>query len=152
MALIFLLGLIIAPLVEIAVFIGVGREIGALPVILLTVVTAAVGLMIARAQGIGTLARARAEMAAGRPPVAEMMSGALLALSGLLLLIPGFLTDALGALLLFPPLRRLLAERLALMLTGRASPRDITIEADYHYVDPTPETIAPGQTDDDRRA
>jgi len=102
---ILLLLIILLPLIEIAVFVEVGADIGALSVVVLTVATAALGITLVRAQGFGTLQRAQRELDHGRPPVSEMMHGALLVVAGVCLLVPGFLTDAMGALLLIPPLR-----------------------------------------------
>lgn len=105
MAAVFLLLVLLIPLIEIAIFVQVGADIGALSVVVLTVATAALGLALVRAQGLGTLQRAQRELDRGRPPVSQMLHGALLVASGICLLIPGFLTDAVGALLLIPPLR-----------------------------------------------
>lgn len=129
MALIFLLTLIIAPLVEISIFISVGQEIGALAVIGLTVATAFFGLAIVRAQGIDTVIRARRELEAQRAPIPELLHGALLALAGLFLLIPGFLTDGLGALLLIPPLRHWLI--IALLRHVRPGAADVIIDGEF---------------------
>lgn len=123
MALIFLLTLILAPLVEISIFIAVGEEIGVLAVIGLTIATTAIGLTLVRAQGIGTALRARHELEANRAPVPEMLHGALLVIAGLLLLIPGFLTDSLGILLLIPFLRT----GLITILLRRLQPGSATI-------------------------
>lgn len=106
MAALILLATILLPLLEIYVFVRIGADIGALTVVVLTVATAAAGIALVRAQGLGTLRQAQREIDRGHPPVIHMMHGAMLALAGLLLLIPGFLTDALGGLLLLPPLRR----------------------------------------------
>lgn len=109
MPLLILLFLIGLPLAEISVFIEVGDEIGAGNTILLTVVTAIVGIALARVQGFAVMARMQASVARGQPPVAELIHGFFLFLGGVLLFIPGFLTDGLGVLLLLPPVRMLLA-------------------------------------------
>ena len=106
------LGLVVIPAVEIATFIQVGGRIGALPTILLTILTAVLGIALVRVQGVVALVEVQRAMLSGRAPLAEMLSGALLALAGVLLLIPGFVTDAVGFALLIPPLRRVLAELL----------------------------------------
>ena len=100
-----LAALIALPLVEIAGFVVVGERIGALATVTLTALTAAVGLSVARLQGAGVLRRTRAAFAQDEPPVAETLEGVALAVAGLLLLLPGFASDAAGALLLIPPLR-----------------------------------------------
>jgi UPF0716 protein FxsA len=111
--LIFLLAIVVVPAVEIATFIEVGGRIGALPTILLTIFTAVLGVYLVRLQGFFALADFQRAMAEGRAPFVEMLAGALLLLAGICLLIPGFVTDAIGFLLLIPPLRRVLARLLA---------------------------------------
>ncbi len=111
--LIFLLAIVVVPAVEIATFIQVGGRIGALATILLTIFTAVLGILLVRLQGFLALTDLHRAMAEGRAPFAEMLSGALLLLAGVCLLIPGFVTDGIGFLLLIPPLRRALARLLA---------------------------------------
>jgi len=113
---ILLLLLVIVPAVEIAVFIHIGKHIGALPTILLTLFTAALGIWLVRLQGFMVLTDFHRAMREGRAPFTAMLAGALLLLAGVLLLIPGFATDAIGLLLLIPPLRQWLAQRLASLL------------------------------------
>jgi len=128
-----LLTIVLLPLVEIYIFVQIGADIGALSVVVLTVATAALGIALVRAQGLDTLRRAQRELDRGRPPVNEMMHGAMLVMAGLFLLIPGFLTDAAGGLLLIPPLRRWV---IAMLLRRTGPPRDPSvIDADYWEVD-----------------
>ena len=133
--LIVLLFLVVIPAVEIATFIRIGDVIGALPTILLTIFTAALGIVLVRMQGFFALADLQRAMVEGRAPFIEMLAGALLLLAGILLLIPGFVTDFIGFLLLIPPLRRLIARTLAKVLftplpvpTGRAGAADANME------------------------
>lgn len=97
---------IIVPLLEIYLFIQVGDQVGALTTVALVVLTAAIGVVLLRWQGVKTLIRARERMAAGELPAQQMLEGMLLAVGGILLLVPGFFTDAIGFALLIPPLRR----------------------------------------------
>lgn len=99
------------PLIELYVLIQVGSEIGALPTILLSILTAVVGVWIVRYQGFGVLMRVRDLLDRGEVPAIELLDGALILVAGLCLILPGFLTDSLGFLLLIPPLRRRLIER-----------------------------------------
>lgn len=101
------------PLAEIFVFIQVGEAIGAMPTIVLTVATAVFGVMCVRWQGLGVLMRLHAAPSTGEPPAVPLLEGALIALAGVLLLIPGFLTDAAGLILLLPPARNAIATALA---------------------------------------
>lgn len=109
MALFILLGIILVPLVEIAVFIMVGDAIGVLPTILLTVLTAVAGTIMLRQQGLSLVMRMQSELDAGRVPGEDLMHGAMIVIASLLLLLPGFVTDAIGLLLFVPPIRNMLA-------------------------------------------
>ncbi len=99
------LALVALPLLEIAVFIIVGRYIGVLPVIGLIFLSSAIGGILLRIQGIGVLRKLSREMDAGRLPAREMIHGAMIVLAGLFLLTPGFVTDILGLLLFIPAVR-----------------------------------------------
>ena len=99
------------PLVELYLLIQVGSEIGALPTIALSILTAAIGTVLVRVQGFSVLLRVRDMLDRGDVPAIEVLDGALLLIAGLMLLLPGFITDALGFLLLIPPLRRRLILR-----------------------------------------
>ena len=101
--LLLLLGI---PIIEIALFVIVGSEIGVLPTLTLVVLTTVLGVWLVRAQGLSTLARARAELARDQVPAGPLAEGFALLLAGILLLIPGFFTDTIGLLLLIPPVRR----------------------------------------------
>lgn len=109
MPLLFLAALIGIPILEISVFVEVGGEIGALNTIILTILTAVAGMALLRKQGITVLMQAQATLQKGESPVNEILNGILLAIAGLFLLIPGFVTDGIGFLLFLPPLRSLVA-------------------------------------------
>ena len=96
---------------EIWLMITVGAEIGALPAVALIVLTAAVGLALIRRQGADTLWRFQRRMELGELPAQEMLEGMMLAIAGVLLVVPGFATDLLGFALLVPPLRMLMMRR-----------------------------------------
>jgi UPF0716 protein FxsA len=101
-----LLLFIVMPIVEMWLLITVGREIGAWSTIGLVILTAAVGFSLLRQQGFATLFRARQKMDAGEIPALEMAEALILAVSGVLLITPGFVTDVLGFAALLPGLRR----------------------------------------------
>lgn len=109
--LMLLLLFILVPLAEIGVFIEVGGALGLWPTLALTVLTAVIGTYCIRLQGFGLINRARAQLEAGEAPVFELVSGACLVVAGVLLLVPGFVTDTVGFLLLLPPIRRLLFDK-----------------------------------------
>lgn len=121
MAAFILIALIAIPLVEIAVFVEVGGRIGAWNTVLLVVATAIGGIWLLRRQGLRTLRRAQESFDSHVLPVAELFDALCLLGAGGLLLIPGFVTDAVALLLLVPPLRRLLRHWLWLALAR--SPR-----------------------------
>lgn len=95
------------PALEIATFIVVGRRIGVAATLGLVVLTSLVGVMLLRSQGLGLLARLRQDVASGEGAERSLVHGAMMAAGGLLLLLPGFLTDILGLLLFIPALRDL---------------------------------------------
>lgn len=98
--------LVLLPLAEIYVMIKVGGLIGAIPTIALIVFTAVLGSLLMRYQGLSTLARVRSCMERGEAPAGPLLEGLVLLIGGLLLLLPGFITDVIGLLALIPPLRR----------------------------------------------
>jgi UPF0716 protein FxsA len=102
---------IVVPLLEIYAFIQVGLQIGALPTLALILLTALVGALLVRWQGLKVIMDARQSLARDELPVRAALHGGLLLLSGLLLLTPGFVTDAAGFLLLLPQVRALVAKR-----------------------------------------
>jgi UPF0716 protein FxsA len=102
---VFILLLVLWPLVEIAVFLQVVQWIGVLDTLAVMLMISIGGAWIVKRQGVGTIARMRRELDAGRIPTGAMVDGGLLMVAGLLLLIPGFVTDAIGLLLLLPPVR-----------------------------------------------
>ena len=139
-AILFLLFLTI-PLVEVYLLIKVGGWIGALPTIGLVVFTAVLGAALLRIQGLETLQRFQMTLASGQIPAMEMLEGVVLAVSGALLLTPGFLTDTLGFLGLVPPVRRWLVRRVLerFLPPGGPGPGEgrgpVTLEGEYRRLD-----------------
>ena len=117
LALIFLL----VPVIEIYILIQVGQVIGALWTIFFVVFTAVIGVQLLRSQGLSTLSRAQNKMNNGELPAHEMMEGLGLVVAGAFLLTPGFFTDAVGFLLLFPPTRSLIVTSIAQRLSASAN-------------------------------
>ncbi len=110
---------IVVPVVELYCIIAVGERIGALWTVVLVLLTAVIGVNLLRFQGVTTLARAQRNMAQGKMPAMEMMEGVALALGGVLLLTPGFITDTIGFLLLIPASRRVIIRYLMSRSKGR---------------------------------
>lgn len=126
-------------LLEIAVFILVGDAIGVLPTLGLILLSGVVGVALMRVQGFGVIARIRAEQAAGRVPGREVLHGFMILAAGILLLLPGFVTDILGLLLFIPAVRdgawNLVKNRLTVVTNvrgfrGRRPPADRVLDLD----------------------
>ena len=140
MPIIILLFLIGIPLLEISIFAEVGGQIGGLMTVLLTVGTAALGILIVRIQGLIIINKARENMERGEPLVEEVIHGMFLFFAGFLLLVPGFFTDTIGALLLIPPVRLFLGRAgFVKIILGNPRPRqhrdqqgNVIIEGQYH--------------------
>ena len=108
-----LLTIILIPVIEIYLFIKIGSQIGAFNTISLIFITAIVGIIYARYQGLSTLKSGLSQMMKNELPAYELISGTAIAFAALLLIIPGFATDAFGFLLLFPLTRRLIFGKLS---------------------------------------
>ncbi len=121
---------ILLPILEMVVLIKVGSIIGAWNAVALVILSVFIGIEVIRRQGFKTTLRARQKMAAGELPAMEMLENLAIALGGLLMLIPGFITDFLGIFLLIPPVRRLLVRRW-LKATGMKVQQTNIYEAEY---------------------
>ena len=96
------------PVLEIAVMINIGQEIGVLNTILIIFSTAIVGIYYARIEGLNTIRSGMVNLYKNKIPVYEMISGASIALAAILLILPGFVTDTIGFLLIFPLTRKII--------------------------------------------
>jgi len=144
---------LVLPLIEIAGFVIVGRQIGVLATIGLVLLAAVVGGMMMRLQGLGLLNRLKRELEAGKDPGRELAHGAMVLLAGILLMVPGFFTDIVGLLLFVPPVRdlawrfvrrRVQVTSFASFSSGFARPRDrgptIDLDAEDYSSGPRPES------------
>ena len=102
-----LLAIILIPVVEIYLFIKIGSEIGAIITILLIFITAIFGVYYAKYEGLNTLRSGFIQLSKNQTPAYEVISGAAIAFAALLLIVPGFATDILGFLLIFPVTRKI---------------------------------------------
>ena len=100
--------IIVLPILEIALMIKIGEQIGALNTILMIMLTAAVGIFYARIEGLNTLKSGLLNIYRNKIPFYEIISSASIAIATIFLILPGFITDAIGFLLLFPFTRRLI--------------------------------------------
>lgn len=109
---ILLLLFIFVPIIEIGLFIQVGGFLGLWPTIALVLITAFVGASLVRSQGIQTLMSVQGRLQQGEMPAQQILEGVMLAVAGVLLLTPGFMTDALGMLVLLPAPRAMIAKKM----------------------------------------
>lgn len=112
---------IAVPVIEIALFIQVGGVLGGWATIALILLTAVVGASLVRNQGLKTLLSLQQRLKSGELPAGEILEGVLLLVAGALLLTPGFLTDFMGMVILFPPARVWIANKLITRLKIKAS-------------------------------
>ena len=103
-----ILVILLVPVVEIYLFIKIGSQIGAFNTISLILVTAIVGIYYARYEGLNTLKSGISQIIKNEMPVYEIISGAAIAFAAILMILPGFLTDFLGIIIIFPWTRKLL--------------------------------------------
>jgi UPF0716 protein FxsA len=106
-----LLSIILVPIIEIYLFIKIGSQIGAINTILLILITAVTGVFYARYEGLNTLRSGFSQLVKNEVPAYEIISGAVLAFAAFLLILPGFATDILGFLFIFPLTRKIILEK-----------------------------------------
>ncbi len=138
------------PLIEIGLFVTVGAWLTLWPTLLIVLGTGILGVSLLRLQGLRAMADVRGAVQTMQSPLSPMANSAMIMAAGVLLILPGFLTDTIGLLLLIPPLRHWLIARLANWLRGfsvstarpdwRSGPRsgdaDMIIDPDYEEIDP----------------
>ena len=130
-----LLSIILVPILEIYLFIKIGAQIGALNTILLIFVTAVTGIVYARYEGLNTLKSGFSQMIKNEIPAYEMISGAAIAFGALLLIIPGFATDTLGFLIIFPLTRKLIFGRLSTKFKDRTKEKNNFIDGEFEDIE-----------------
>ena len=136
-----LLLILLIPVVEIYLLIKIGSQIGAITTILLIFTTAIVGIYYAKYEGLNTLKSGFTQLSNNKPPTYEMMSGAAIAFAALLLIFPGFATDVLGFLLIFPISRRFFFSILSKKFKHKDTSKNNIIDGDYEDI----------ENDDDRK-
>ena len=136
-----LLILILIPVVEIFLFIQIGSQIGAITTIFLIFFTALIGIYYAKYEGLNTLKSGFVQLSKNIPPTYEMISGAAIAFAALLLIIPGFATDLLGFLLIFPLSRKLILNKFSTEFKKRKIVKKNFIDGDFEDI----------EDDDDRK-
>ena len=128
----YIIGLTI---IEIYLFISIGSEIGAFTTILLIFLTAIVGVYYARYEGLKTLKSGFVQLSKNEPPSYEILSGAGIAFAALLLIIPGFLTDLLGFILIFPVTRKMIFNKFSKKFKNEKNLKKDYIEGDFEDIE-----------------
>ena len=130
-----LLAIILVPIIEIYLFIKIGSQIGALTTITLIFITALLGIMYARYEGLNTLKSGFTQLIKNELPAYEIISGAAIAFAALLLIVPGFATDIIGFLIIFPFTRRLIFKNLSSKFQTKKKVDENFIDGEYEDID-----------------
>ena len=136
-----LLLIIFIPIIEIYLFIKIGAQIGAISTILLIFITAVVGVYYAKYEGLNTLKSGFVQISKNEQPTYEMVSGAAIAIAALLLIVPGFATDILGFLIIFPLTRKIIFDKFAKKLKVKKTNKNNFIDGEFEDI----------ESDDDRK-
>ena len=130
-----LLTIILVPAVEIYLLIKIGSEIGAMSTILLIFATAIIGIYYAKYEGLNTLKSGFSQLSKNETPAYEVISGAAIAFAALLLIIPGFATDTLGFLLIFPYSRKFIFNKFAKKFKPKQNKKNNFIDGDFEDIE-----------------
>ncbi len=130
-----LLLLISIPLIEIYLFIKIGSYIGAFNTVSLILITAIVGIIYARYEGFNTLRSGMSQLIKNEIPVYEIISGAALTFAALLLILPGFASDLMGLILIFPPTRKLILKNFSKKYTSKNQKKKDYIDGEFEDKD-----------------
>ena len=130
-----LLAIILIPIIEIYLLIKIGSQIGAITTILLIFTTAIIGVYYAKYEGLNTLKSGFLQLSKNETPAYEVISGAAIAFAALLLIIPGFATDVLGFLLIFPLTRKLIFSNLSKKFNHKKKGNNNFIDGEYEDIE-----------------
>ena len=130
-----LLTIILIPVIEIYLLIKIGSQIGAITTIFLIFITAIIGVYYAKYEGLNTIKSGFVQLSKNETPAYEVISGAAIAFAALLLIIPGFATDILGFLLIFPLTRKLIFNRLSKKIKTKDDKKNNFIDGDFEDID-----------------
>ena len=130
-----LLSIILIPILEIYLFIKIGSQIGAFNTILLIFITAIIGVYYAKYEGLNTIKSGFLQIVKNQVPAYEIISGAAIAFAALLLIIPGFATDFLGFLLIFPITRKLIFGNLSNKFKKNEVKKNNYIDGEYEDIE-----------------
>tara|TARA_Y100000591_G_C21759637_1_gene659396 strand:- start:808 stop:1233 length:426 start_codon:yes stop_codon:yes gene_type:complete len=129
-----ILSIILIPVIEIYLFIKIGSQIGAFNTISMVFITAIIGIIYARYEGINTLKAGISQLIKNEIPAYEFISGAAIALAALLLIIPGFATDLIGFLLITPFTRKLIFGKLSKRFKKDEAKKETFIDGDFEEI------------------
>jgi UPF0716 protein FxsA len=130
-----LLSLILVPALEIYLFIKIGSQIGAFNTILLIFVTAIIGIYYAKYEGLNTIRSGFTQIIKNQTPAYEIISGAAIAFAAILLILPGFATDFLGFLIIFPITRKLIFGSLTNRFKKQEPKKNNFIDGEYEEIE-----------------
>ena len=130
-----LLSIILVPIVEIYLLIKIGSQLGAMSTIILIFSTAIIGVYYAKYEGLNILKSGFSQISRNETPTYEVISGAAIAFAALLLIIPGFATDTLGFLLIFPLSRKLIFNKLSKKFKPKENKKNNFIDGDFEDIE-----------------
>ena len=130
-----ILTIILVPIIEIYLFIKIGSQIGAFNTISLIFITAIIGIIYARYEGLNTLKSGFSQLIKNEVPAYEIISGAAIAFAALLLILPGFATDFIGFLLIFPLTRKIFFEKLFKKFKNETKIKKPYIEGEFEDIE-----------------
>ena len=123
------------PIIEIYLFIKIGSEIGAFNTISLIFITAIIGVLYARYEGFNTIRSGVSQLIKNELPIYEIISGAALAFASLLLILPGFVTDFFGILIILPPTRKILLKKFSKNYPSKKNKKEDFINGEFEDID-----------------
>ena len=130
-----ILSIILVPIIEIYLFIKIGSQIGAFNTISLIFITAILGIFYARYEGLNTLRSGFSQLIKNEIPAYELISGAAIAFAALLLIIPGFATDVIGFLFIFPITRKIILSKFSKKFKNNVKEKNEFIEGEYEDIE-----------------
>ena len=130
-----LISIILVPVIEIYLFIKIGSQIGAFNTISLIFITAIIGIIYARYEGLNTLKSGFTQLVKNELPAYEIISGATIAFAAVLLIIPGFMTDIIGFLLIFPLTRKLILNKFSSKFKVKTKTDENFIDGEYENIE-----------------
>ena len=130
-----LLTIILIPVIEIYLLIKIGSQIGAITTIFLIFITAIIGVYYAKYEGLNTIKSGFVQLSKNETPAYEVISGAAIAFAALLLIIPGFATDTLGFLLIFPITRKFIFNKFSKKIKKNNEKKNNFIDGDFEDID-----------------